>query len=157
MRAQKPWAKLYTKVDKYKREYHTATKNLKMAETQENNSKLDAAVTLEQKQKATDKVDKCRKEKEGAKQKYTEAIQELNRYNPKYMDDMNEVFMRCQAFEKDRLTSFRDFIGKTQKCLDLSSRPQLPTIVQQFSQSIKSMDADTDLRVWSDTNGAGMK
>ncbi len=46
--AQKPWAKLYVKVDKYKRDYHTATKNLKMAETQENNSKLDGSITQEQ-------------------------------------------------------------------------------------------------------------
>ncbi|CAF1063226.1 unnamed protein product [Didymodactylos carnosus] len=156
-RAQKPWAKLYTKVDKYKRDYHTATKNLKMAETQENNSKLDASVTADQKQKATDKVDKCRKEKDAARVKYTEAIQELNRCNPKYMDDMNEVFTRCQSFEKDRLINFRDFIGKTQKCLDLSSRPQLPIIFQQFSQTIKNTDADRDLSYWSETYGAGMK
>jgi hypothetical protein len=47
-KAQKPWAKLYVKVDKYKRDYHTATKNLKMAETQENNSKLDGAVPQDQ-------------------------------------------------------------------------------------------------------------
>ncbi len=46
--AQKPWAKLYVKVDKYKREYHTATKNLKMAETQDNNSKLDGTVPQDQ-------------------------------------------------------------------------------------------------------------
>lgn len=46
--AQKPWAKLYVKVDKYKRDYHAATKNLKMAEAQENNSKLDGSVPLDQ-------------------------------------------------------------------------------------------------------------
>jgi hypothetical protein len=39
---------LYVKVDKYKREYHAATKNVKMAETQENNSKLDGSITQEQ-------------------------------------------------------------------------------------------------------------
>ncbi len=108
--AQKPWAKLYVKVDKYKREFHTATKNLKMAETQENNSKLDGSVPpdqvnkkilfeclffilkfIVQRAKVAEKVERCRKEKESAKVKYTEALQELNRANPKYMDDMNEV------------------------------------------------------------------
>ena len=48
LQAQKPWAKLYVKLDKYKREYHVATKNLKMAETLENNSKLDGAVPQDQ-------------------------------------------------------------------------------------------------------------
>jgi hypothetical protein len=49
-RAQKPWAKLYVKVDKYKREYHTATKNLKMAEIQDNNTKLDGSGSVTQEQ-----------------------------------------------------------------------------------------------------------
>lgn len=41
--------------------------------------------------KVAEKVERCRKEKESAKVKYNEALQELNRANPKYMDDMNEV------------------------------------------------------------------
>jgi hypothetical protein len=155
-RAQKPWAKLYVKVDKYKREYHTATKNLKMAETQDNNSKLDGAVPQDQRVKVAEKVERCRKEKEAAKIKYTEALQELNRANPKYMDDMNEVFARCQTFERDRLGKFRDFLNATEKCLDLTHRLQTPTF-QQFSQTIKNCDADRDLSWWSDTYGAGMK
>ncbi len=55
------------------------------------------------------------------------------------MDDMNEVlieyylfnqyiflkvFTRCQAFEKDRLGKFREFLGSTEKCLDLTHRLQ---------------------------------
>jgi hypothetical protein len=39
----------------------------------------------------SEKVERCRKEKEAVKSKYAEALQELNRANPKYMDDMNEV------------------------------------------------------------------
>jgi hypothetical protein len=54
--------------------------------------------------------------------KYTEALQELNRANPKYMDDMNEVFTRCQTFERDRLVKFREFLAATEKCLDLTHR-----------------------------------
>lgn len=51
LQAQKPWGKLYVKVEKYKREYHSATKNLKLAETQENNAKLDSSITQEQVEK----------------------------------------------------------------------------------------------------------
>ncbi|CAF0980908.1 unnamed protein product [Adineta ricciae] len=155
-RAQKPWAKLYVKVDKYKRDYHTATKNLKMAESQENNCKLDGSVPLDQRAKFSEKVERCRKEKEVAKGKYSEALQEINRANPKYMDDMNEVFSRCQTFEKDRLVKFREFFAATEKCLDLSHRLQSSNF-QQFSQTIKNCDADRDLSWWSDTYGAGMK
>lgn len=155
-RAQKPWAKLYLKVDKYKREYHTATKSLKLAETQENNAKLDGSLTPDQRSKIQEKLERCRKDKESAKVKYTEALQELNRANPKYMDDMNEVFTRCQTFEQDRLVKFQEFLGATEKCVDISDRLQSPTF-QQFAQTIKNCDADRDLSWWSDTYGATMK
>ncbi len=78
-----------------------------MAETQDNNSKLDGSVPQDQvnknfifilllklfiqRAKVAEKVERCRKEKESTKIKYVEALQELNRANPKYMDDMNEV------------------------------------------------------------------
>ncbi|CAF0885043.1 unnamed protein product [Rotaria sp. Silwood1] len=155
-RAQKPWAKLYGKVDKYKREYHVATKSLKTAETQENNSKLDSSVPQDQRAKITERVDRCRKEKETAKTKYAEALQDLNRANPKYMDDMNDVFIRCQTFERDRLVKFQEFLANTEKCLDISHRLKAP-IVQQFSQTIENCDPDKDLSWWSDTYGATMK
>jgi hypothetical protein len=47
-----------------------------------------------QRAKIQEKLERSRKEKEAAKIKYTEALQELNRANPKYMDDMNEVIDR---------------------------------------------------------------
>ncbi|CAF3552009.1 unnamed protein product [Rotaria socialis] len=155
-RAQKPWAKLYTKVDKYKREYHVATKGLKTAETQENNAKLDGSIPQEQRSKAVERVERCRKDKDSAKIKYSEALQDLNRANPKYMDDMNDVFIRCQAFEKDRLVKFQEFLSHTEKCLDITSRLRSP-IFQQFSHTIENCDPDKDLTWWSDTYGATMK
>ena len=78
-----------------------------------------------------------------AKGKYNESLQELNRSNPKYMDDMKDVrqlptlfllpsnetvslqvFDKCQAFEFDRLAKFKEFLASTEKCLDLSHRLQ---------------------------------
>ncbi|CAF4519848.1 unnamed protein product, partial [Rotaria sp. Silwood2] len=106
--------------------------------------------------KITEKVERSRKEKETAKAKYTEALQDLNRANPKYMDDMNDVFIRCQAFEKDRLVKFQEFLAHTEKCLDISHRLKSP-IFQQFSQTIENCDPDKDLSWWSDTYGATMK
>jgi len=58
--------------------------------------------------------------------------------------------------KKDRLGKFREFLGATEKCLDLSHRLQSSNF-QQFSQTIKICDADRDLSWWSDTYGAGMK
>ena len=92
-----------------------------MAEAQENSAKLDGSVPLDQvmgrvkdaildeeftsflqRAKVTEKVDRFRKEKESIKVKYMEALQELNRANPKYMDDMNEVTTHRDVID-DRL------------------------------------------------------
>ena len=82
-----------------------------MAETQDNSAKLDGSVPQDQvnddervltnicvvdffffqRVKVAEKVERFRKEKESIKGKYMEALQELNRANPKYMDDMNEA------------------------------------------------------------------
>ena len=80
--------------------------------------------SFSQRAKMAEKVERSRKEKEATKSKYNEALQELNRANPKYMDDMKEVFDRCQGFERDRLVKYREFLGATEKCLDLSGRLQ---------------------------------
>ena len=50
-----------------------------------------AKLSFVQRARIQEKLDRSRKEKEVTKMKYTETLQELNRANPKYMDDMNEV------------------------------------------------------------------
>ena len=95
----------------------------------------------------------------------------------------DKVFSRCQTFEKDRLVKFRDFLGSTEKCLDLSHRLQYvremnhvlflkrkvhvrltcplkffsSSNFQQYAHTIENCDPDKDLIWWSDTYGAGMK
>lgn len=47
-KAQKPWCKLLTKVNKAKTDYHTACKAEKTAQSQENNAKNDGSLSQEQ-------------------------------------------------------------------------------------------------------------
>ena len=43
--------------------------------------------------KMQDKVDKCLRDVESSKDKYENALLDLNNYNAKYMEDMTEVCM----------------------------------------------------------------
>lgn len=43
--------------------------------------------------KLQDKLRKCQQEVEGSREKYTAAVNDLNSYNPKYIEDMTEVLV----------------------------------------------------------------
>lgn len=70
-----------------------------------------------------DRVAKSKEEVQKAKEKYEMTLQELNAYNPKYMEDMTVVFDRCQETEARRLQFFKDTLFTIHKCLNVSQDP----------------------------------
>lgn len=76
-KAQKPWAKLYTKVDKAKRDYHGVCKAERSAINQNRNAQNDSSISQDQLKKLSEKVDKCSEEKE----KLRDTYQKVNYYD----------------------------------------------------------------------------
>lgn len=70
-----------------------------------------------------DRVQKTKEEVQKAKEKYEAALQEINQYNPKYMEDMTQVFEKCQEMEAQRLQFFKDVLFGIHKCLNVSQDP----------------------------------
>ena len=52
--------------------------------------------------------------------KYESALVDLDRDQPRYMEDMERAFERCQLFEKNRLVFFKEIFENTHSHLDLS-------------------------------------
>ncbi|CAH1394234.1 unnamed protein product [Nezara viridula] len=155
-KAQKPWAKLLAKVNKAKSDYHSACKTEKSASNQERNASGDSSISPDQVKKMQDRVAKTKDDVQRCKEKYEVALQELNSYNPKYMEDMTVVFEKCQTLEAQRLQFFKETLFSLHKYLNISQDPQLPQIYEEFYHTINNADHEKDLKWWSNNHGVNM-
>ncbi|XP_011867415.1 PREDICTED: protein kinase C and casein kinase substrate in neurons protein 1 isoform X2 [Vollenhovia emeryi] len=162
-KAQKPWAKLLQKVEKAKSEYHNSCKTERTAANMERNASADSSLSPDQMargsenvKKMQDRVQKTKEEVQKAKEKYEAALQEINQYNPKYMEDMTQVFEKCQEMEAQRLQFFKDVLFGIHKCLNVSQDPVLPQIYEEFYHTINNADHEKDLKWWSNNHGVNM-
>lgn len=155
-KAQKPWAKLLAKVNKAKTDYHTACKNEKSAVTQERNANSDSSVSQDQLKKLQDRVQKGKEEVQKSKERYESSLQEINSYNAKYMEDMAQVFEKCQEMEDRRLRFFKLTLLAIHDCLNISKDPMLEQIYDEYRHTIQNADSTKDLKWWSNNHGVGM-
>ncbi|XP_030745845.1 protein kinase C and casein kinase substrate in neurons protein 1 isoform X4 [Sitophilus oryzae] len=159
-KAQKPWAKLLQKVEKAKSDYHTACKTEKSAANQERNAAGDTSFSADQKsqmvKKMQDRVQKSKEEVQKCKEKYQVALQEINQYNPKYMEDMTVVFDKCQEMEAQRLNFIKATLFDIHKYLNISQDPLLNQIYEELYHTINNADYEKDLKWWSNNHGVNM-
>ncbi|XP_012536362.1 protein kinase C and casein kinase substrate in neurons protein 1 isoform X2 [Monomorium pharaonis] len=155
-KAQKPWAKLLQKVEKAKSEFHNSCKTERTAANMERNASADSSLSPDQVKKMQDRVQKTKEEVQKAKEKYEAALQEINQYNPKYMEDMTQVFEKCQEMEAQRLQFFKEVLFGIHKCLNISQDPVLPQIYEEFYHTINNADHEKDLKWWSNNHGVNM-
>ena len=155
-KAQKPWAKILAKVEKAKTDYHTACKAERSAATQEKNATGDSSLSPDQVKKLQDKLTRCRDDVQKSKERYVQALAEINEYNAKYMEDMTVVFEKCQEFEEKRLSFVKETLFEIHGCLNVSQNAELPKIYEEYRHTIQNADAYKDLKWWSNNHGVGM-
>lgn len=155
-KAQKPWAKLFEKINKCRGDYHSACKNERSAQNQERNAGGDSSLSPDQMKKLTDRVSKAKEEVGRGKEKYDAALREISDYNPKYIEDMTHVFEKAQESESKRLIFFKEMLFATHKCLNISNDPSLPRIYEEFNHTVANADYEKDLKWWSNNHGVNM-
>ncbi|XP_078669030.1 protein kinase C and casein kinase substrate in neurons protein 1-like isoform X1 [Branchiostoma floridae x Branchiostoma belcheri] len=155
-KAQKPWAKMLQRVNQSKKAYHTACRNEKTAINAENNGKKDTSISPDKVKALRERVEKCKAETTKTKDKYDKALQEINGYNAKYMEDMTLQFQKCQEFEEKRLQFFKQTLLNMHQCLDLSVEQRFPQIYTDLQQSIVKVESGQDLKWWAKNHGTEM-
>jgi len=155
-RAQKQWAKMFKKVQEAKKAYFNVCKEERTAQIQENSAKSDASQAPDKLKKLQEVVEKKASEKAKLMDKYESALVDLDRDQPRYMEDMERAFERCQLFEKNRLVFFKEIFENTHSHLDLSKVEEYQNIYTDMERSIASTDAEADLIWWRQNNGPDM-
>nr|XP_045595939.1 protein kinase C and casein kinase substrate in neurons protein 1-like isoform X5 [Procambarus clarkii] len=170
-KAQKPWSKLFEKVNKSRTDYHNACKSERSAQNQERNAGGDSSLSPDQEHKKNsiiimhnnmkvkklqDRVSKAKEEVSRGREKYDVVLHEISEYNPKYIEEMTHVFEKAQEAESKRLIFFKDMLFATHKCLNISNDPSLPRIYEEFNHTVANADYEKDLKWWSNNHGVNM-
>jgi len=153
-KAQKPWAKLLKKVNDAKKNYYSACREERLAQAHENAAKSNEK--SEKVKSLQDIVEKRGIDREMAKSKYEQALQDISQYNSVYKDSMIGVFQKSQEIEKTRQEFVKNIWISYHKAIDTSDSTKMKTIYKTLKQSIGSIDSDSDLKFWEDWHGPGM-
>lgn len=106
--------------------------------------------------KLQDRASKAKDEVQKTRDKYENALEEINEYNSKYIEEMTAVFNKCQDFEEKRMKFFIETLFSIHRCLDISKMPELVRIYEEYRHTIQNADPSKDLKYWSNTFGVGM-
>ena len=100
------------------RGYHSTCKLSDLLQAQEKEAKGRPETTSEQLTKLADKCKKASSEIEVTRSKYQESLRDITNYNPKYIEDMNYEFNKCQDVEKIRRDFMKEKLQEFHGCLD---------------------------------------
>uniref|UniRef100_A0A803K5F7 Uncharacterized protein mgc147475 n=1 Tax=Xenopus tropicalis TaxID=8364 RepID=A0A803K5F7_XENTR len=155
-KAQKPWAKKLKKVEKSKAIYHKACKKEHLVSVRENSSKINPELTQEKLKKLAEDHEKCTQDKEKVKQRYEKSLQELNKYNPKYMEEMETVFDQSQQQEQKKILFLKQVLESMHKHLDITTNESAKKVYSDLNDAIVGVNDQEDLKWWKNKHGPGM-
>ncbi|UJR33593.1 hypothetical protein I4U23_021030 [Adineta vaga] len=157
--AQKSWIKLLDKINRAKKDYQDAHRQLKKAETAEKIIESDRGAEDEQKTRVKLSVSTYKKESEALKSKYLQSIEEMKNSRPNYENSMKEILDRTHSFERKRLAQFKLLFTALHQALLIEKDPHMALMTENFNKSLTGHDIDKDIQWWnshfgSDTNTA---
>lgn len=144
-RAQTPWTETLDKITDAKHAYHEAKRKLNQAKEVEEVATTDVGSTDEQKRKASNNVERRRKEVETCIQKHDSLIDDIEPKKDRYIKEMKSVLGKANDFERERLEQFRTSFTALQETLLIETDKYQKSIQEAFTNAINLQDINKDI------------
>ncbi|KAK7938615.1 hypothetical protein WMY93_001941 [Mugilogobius chulae] len=88
--------------------------------------------------------------------RYEKVLEEVNRYAPRYMEEMESVFDQSQDEERKRIMFLKQALLSIHEHLDVTTNESVKSVYSELHNTLMSIDEQEDLRWWKNTHGPGM-
>ncbi|XP_028669452.1 protein kinase C and casein kinase substrate in neurons protein 3 isoform X1 [Erpetoichthys calabaricus] len=155
-RAQKPWAKKLKKLEKARSAFHKASRREHQASMRENHAKGNPDVSIEKQKKIQEEREHCSQESLKMRARYEKVLEDVSRYAPRYMEEMETVFEKSQEMEQKRISFLKQAFLSIHSHLDVTTNESVQAVYNELHQTIMAISEQDDLRWWKNKNGPGM-
>lgn len=156
--AQKSWAKLIEKMNKFRKEYYESIKLTRQTDEAARAADVNPKMSDDQRRKMRGKVDTCQREQENYRKRYEDIIKELDLYRPIYVENMTKVFEKTQNLEQERMIFFKQmFLECREILMKIPNDDRNDLIFEELMESLSKLNAQEDTEWWSNQYGIGTK
>lgn len=155
-RAQRPWAKRLKKLDKARSAYHKVSRKEHAALGRESQAKGNPDVAIEKQRKIHEQRELTSREVEKVRARYEKLLEEVTRYAPRYMEEMESIFDQSQEDERKRISFLKQAFLSIHRHLDVTNNESVKAVYKDLHSTLMSIDEQEDLRWWRNTHGPGM-
>lgn len=155
-RAQKPWAKKLKKLDKVRRAYHKVSRREHLVREREAHAQGNPDINIDKQKKLQEELQLVTQEADKVRSRYEKVLEEVNRYAPRYMEEMESVFDQSQDEERKRIMFLKQALLSIHEHLDVTTNESVKAVYSELHNTLMSIDEQEDLRYWKNTHGPGM-
>ncbi|XP_069048010.1 protein kinase C and casein kinase substrate in neurons protein 3 [Lepisosteus oculatus] len=155
-RAQKPWAKRLKKLEKARAAFHKASRKEHVASDREAHARGNPDIAIEKQRRIQEERESASQETEKLRGRYEKVLEEVTRYAPRYMEEMEAVFDQSQEEERRRISFLKQAFLSIHRHLDITNNESVRAVYSELHHTLMSISEQDDLRWWKNTHGPGM-
>ncbi|XP_056466085.1 protein kinase C and casein kinase II substrate protein 3 isoform X3 [Gadus chalcogrammus] len=155
-RAQKPWAKRLKKLDKARSAYHKVSRREHLVREREAHAAGNPDVAIEKQKKIQEEREAAQQVADKVRARYEKVLEEVSRYAPRYMEEMECIFDQSQEEERKRISFLKEAFLSIHKHLDVTTNQSVKAVYSELHNTLMAIDDQEDLRWWKNTYGPGM-